>query len=128
MSSLKKFTSTIPLINDGLAFLFGACNNILVRDENKNIVCSFYNSEDGEILIKKYLKEHSIDYFKCSFEEIKKAAAKSQQQLLDNYRLTYLNTKLVLYKDIINTLLNSDLDKVDHIHKNKYSIHIYYTK
>ncbi|WP_297435761.1 hypothetical protein [uncultured Clostridium sp.] len=128
MSGFKKFKSNIPLINEGFAFLFGVCNNILVRDANKNIICSFYNSEDGEQLIKKYLKEQNIDYFKCSFEEIKKATDENQQQLLDDYRLTYLNKKLVLYKDISNLSLDAHLDKVDHIHKNKYAIHIYFTK
>ena len=85
----------------------------MVKDENKNIICSFYNSEAGEQLIKKHLKEQNINYFKCSFKEIKKATDENQQQLLDDYRLTYLN---------------APLDKVAHIHKDKYAIHIYFTK
>lgn len=128
MSGFKKFKNNLPLINDGLAFLFGACNNILVKDESENIVCSFYNSEDGEILIKKYLKEHNIDYFKCKFEEIKKAADEKQQKLLDSYRLTYLNKSLVLFKDIEKLLETTPLDKIEHIHKSKYAVHLYFTK
>ncbi|MGL4656799.1 MAG: hypothetical protein ACRCWM_13095 [Sarcina sp.] len=129
MSILKKFTSNFPKLNDGIAFLFGHCNNILVRNEKRETICSFYNSEDGEILIKKFLKEHNVDINKCTFEEIKEAPDENVQRLLNYFRLTYLDQKLVLYKDILEISKTKELHKIDHInkHKDKYSIEIYFT-
>ncbi|MGL4453097.1 MAG: hypothetical protein ACRCTZ_18200 [Sarcina sp.] len=129
MSLLKKFKSEFPKLNDGFSFLFGHCNYILVRNKNRETICSFYNSEDGEILIKKYLKEHDIDRDNCTFEEIKEASDENEQRLLDYFRLTYLDQKLILYKDILEISKTKELHKIDHVHKHKdkYSIEIYFS-
>jgi hypothetical protein len=127
LAFFKKFKSNIPQINDGFSFLFGRCNNILVRNEKKETICSFYNSADGEILIKQFLKEHNINRDTCTFEEIKEAPNENIQRLLDYFRLTYLDQKLVLYKDILEIEKTKKLIKIDSIHKDKYSIIIYST-
>ncbi|MGL5068122.1 MAG: hypothetical protein ACRC6T_09955 [Sarcina sp.] len=127
VSVLGTLKNNFSKLNDGLTFLLGHCNNILVRNEKKEAICSFYNSEDGEILIKKFLKEHNIDRNTCTFEEIKEAPDENIQRLLDYFRLTYLDQQLVLYKDILEISKIKILNKVDHIHKNKYSIEIYVT-
>ena len=129
MSILKNLKNNFSNLNDGIALIFGRCNNIIVRDENKKIICCFYNSEDGEILIKKYLKENNIDKNKCTFEEITDLSKEDTKNLIDNFRLTYLDQKLVLYKDIIEASKNKELHKIDHVHKHKdkYSIEIYFT-
>ncbi|MGL4992270.1 MAG: hypothetical protein ACRC57_14105 [Sarcina sp.] len=126
MYELKKIKTNFPLINEGLSFLFGSSNDLLVKNSNNDIICSFYNSEDGEILIKKYLQDNNIDFSTCKYIEFKKPSS-DELKLLDEYRLTFLDGQLMLYKKVLEISKTSNIEFSNNSKKAIHKIRNFYT-
>lgn len=126
MYEFKKIKTNFPLINEGLSFLFGSSNDLLVKDSNNHTICSFYNSEDGEILIKKYLQDNNIDFSTCKYIEFKKPSS-NELKILDEYRLTFLDGQLMLYKNVLAISKTSNIEFSNNSKKAIHKIRNFYT-